>query len=758
MPEVVLAGCTPEPLMGYLKTLGVFRIVAEQADRSARLSWRGGAGLLHSTLDRDGVLKFFQKDYRPTPVITPWNGGSGFYRTWDNKARKFRNREAVDRVCFMRESKDACLEPYRRVLQQIDETLAAYSSPIDVPSMQDKDRKATLLLDESRGILEVDQDGLLPYLRANLPDEAIEWLDTVFLLQTDESRAAPLFISGGNDGNFDFSVTFIGSLQSVFTEADRGGNSLLSSLFSEGLVETSGGAAGHFSPGSLGGPNGGQGFEGEGAVNPWDFILMIEGALLLAGAVTRRLGVQTGDRAAFPFCVSPVAAGFGSAASIDETSDGCRTELWLPLWLQAATLPELRSLFSEGRAQFGRRQARTAVEFALATCLLGVSRGIDSFARFGFLRRSGKMFLAAPLGRIAVAPRPRARLLNDPPLTDWIARLRSACRDKEKTPARYQAALRQIDQSLFAFTTRSGTTESADCAPLLEVLRTLGRAEQTLAGGLAFCKDKYLRPLQGLSSQWLQQANDDSPEFRLAASLAGISPALKIGPLRVYLEQVEMKGPYANWSPGSTSAVWSNRPLASNLAAVFQRRQLEAYRAGAEGVPLGSPYPARLSDVVAFLNEEIDNEKLNDLLWALVGLDWSKPESPEGLADTNEVPFEFGVARLLVEKQSFSAHDNRWILARGAGSATVPDPEVFHALSSGRPDAVEQCVDRAALRLKSSGLLVIGYRNRLRSGKPLEIQSPIPGDRLLASMLFPLSDREVITIANCVLYPPETEE
>ena len=40
MNTIVLAGCTPEPLMSYLKAIGVFRLVSEQADASARGCWR----------------------------------------------------------------------------------------------------------------------------------------------------------------------------------------------------------------------------------------------------------------------------------------------------------------------------------------------------------------------------------------------------------------------------------------------------------------------------------------------------------------------------------------------------------------------------------------------------------------------------------------------------------------------------------------------------------------------------------------------
>ena len=35
-----LRGCTPEPLGNYLKGLGVFRLIAEQADPQARAWWK----------------------------------------------------------------------------------------------------------------------------------------------------------------------------------------------------------------------------------------------------------------------------------------------------------------------------------------------------------------------------------------------------------------------------------------------------------------------------------------------------------------------------------------------------------------------------------------------------------------------------------------------------------------------------------------------------------------------------------------------
>ena len=71
--EVELRGCTPDPLMAYLKALGIFRLVSEQKDSSARAWWQGDTFFLHSALDREGLADFFLNEYRPTPIASPWN-------------------------------------------------------------------------------------------------------------------------------------------------------------------------------------------------------------------------------------------------------------------------------------------------------------------------------------------------------------------------------------------------------------------------------------------------------------------------------------------------------------------------------------------------------------------------------------------------------------------------------------------------------------------------------------------------------------
>jgi len=76
--EVVLAGCTLEPMAAYLKAIAILRLVSEQAEPTARGYWRGRAFCLESEMDREGLERFFLEQYCPTPIVAPWNGGSGF--------------------------------------------------------------------------------------------------------------------------------------------------------------------------------------------------------------------------------------------------------------------------------------------------------------------------------------------------------------------------------------------------------------------------------------------------------------------------------------------------------------------------------------------------------------------------------------------------------------------------------------------------------------------------------------------------------
>src|SRR5262249_15802005 len=237
---------------------------------------------------------------------------------------------------------------------------------------------------------------LLIRCRSELSDDVVPWLDVCFVLGEKGPSFFPILGTGGNDGRLDFTNNFMQRLADVlpFAISDEPKQEakawLKAALFGDTLVSLAKAAVGQFNPGGIGGANGTQGkFEADSRVNPWDFVLMVEGSLLFAGSLARRMGAYSAGRAVFPFSVDSVAVGYGSATASEETTDGSRAELWLPLWQDGCIHAEVRHLFAEGRAQVGRRQAKNAVEFALAANLLGVSRGVYSFARYGFLKRNG---------------------------------------------------------------------------------------------------------------------------------------------------------------------------------------------------------------------------------------------------------------------------------------------------------------------------------------------------------------------------------
>jgi len=79
----VLKGCSPAPLANYLKALGILRLVGEQADTQARGWWEGERFCLLTKLSKGELETFFLEHYQPTPLVSPWNKGCGFFKASD---------------------------------------------------------------------------------------------------------------------------------------------------------------------------------------------------------------------------------------------------------------------------------------------------------------------------------------------------------------------------------------------------------------------------------------------------------------------------------------------------------------------------------------------------------------------------------------------------------------------------------------------------------------------------------------------------
>ncbi len=689
--ELILEGCAPTPLASYLKAIGVLRLVANQVDPEAIGWWSGDRFHLGSALDREELERFLLYDYQPTPIVAPWNGGSGFYPK-DKGARE----KGLDPIVF---SKCNRLELYRSILtlcQQVISNQGLTESPGDEIKLR-----------------------LFVELRGDFPDEALDWLDAAILLTSDDLKFPPLLGTGGNDGRLEFTANFMQRLMSIidpFTgdPSPEATGWLGASLFGYARFHMEKEGIGQFLPGAIGGPNSSSNARGGFVVNSWDYVLMLEGAVLFAAAATRRLGGSGSATLAYPFTVRPTGSGSGTTTVGDDTSS--RAEIWMPLWSRPMGIGELRALLAEGRATVGRRSTQDGLDFARATAALGVDRGVDAFERYAFFQRSGKAYLATPLTRVPVRRNPAMDLVNDLDRRQWLSRFRGMARSKD-VPARLGRVVRRLEDALFDL--------ARDGSPLRvqTVLAALGKAQSYLATSPKH-QDK-INPVPRLGGRWLAAADDRSHELRLAAALSGINPATL--PLRAHLAPVSPDPKKNEWVEGSRLVVWGEGDLERNLVATLERRLVEATRREMPDKPLGGWPPADLAAVTAFLAGETDDSRLDGLIAGLALVEQRRPEFLWRGIEPGAVP-----AALAMLAPIFASNEQlRRMGALDPGGRLPVPPGLVRRLISGQ---VNLALDGAARCARASGV------GSLPSGIDGE---GLNGRRLAASLLFPLNDRDL---------------
>lgn len=715
MPDLRLEGCRPEPLAHYLKALGILRLVSGQSDPEARGWWAEDVFWLRTKLTSEELEKFFLEHYRPTPVVAPWNGGSGFYYqeeklkekdpvTGKRKKTGVRNQPtAATRVVdAVANSTTGRLADYRKVVQHVRSILRSRN------------------YQEAPG--EEEKASLMRELRAELPDTAVNWLDAVFLLTDEKPKYPPLLGTGGNDGNTDFSSNFMQRLLDLIDgatgmQSNHASAWLQGALFSIPVKSLMKGAAiGQFDPAASGGTNAGPGFEVDSLINPWDFVLMIEGALVFAAAATKRLCLSGPGELSYPFTTRATPVGYGSSS---ENGDNPRGEIWLPLWSTPTRFMEVTSLFSEGKAQVGRRQASNGVDFARAVASLGTDRGVQMFHRYSFLQRNGKNFYATAIGRWIVQPRPEVDLLNE--LDRWLMQFRRAAAGTT-VAARMGAVLRYIERAIMEYCQAGGTLRMAN------ILIALGQAEAALARAQKFRQEYSLGPVPLLSPHWLVSADDSSVEFRLAASLASIG-------IRENMEPAEVTIVRVRWLDGDTHprVVWGYGSLTDNLIAVLSRRCLDAQRKERSGLPLRSWYPAVLSDIHEFIAGNVDEQRLEALLRGLTLINWSQVPVPsqEEATDSPPLPALYALLKL--------TH-----LPGPLGTVHLPyTPAILARAAAGQAGESSRLAVR---RFRGSGLISL---------VDVVTEAPTVTRRIAGAVLFPIAQRDVLRLAAQILKPSE---
>ena len=778
---LALNGCAPTPLASYLKALGVLRLISspanhvsgEAADPRARGWWEDERFNLRTTLNRDELLGFFLREYAPSPIIAPWNGGSGFYPK-DNKDGF--DPLAADEVAGRFGHLSSAIRTAARTVARL------------------------ALAERPEGEVKVE---LVAALRAELQDIALHWLDAALALSGDGLTYPQLLGTGGNDGRLDFTNNFVRRLVSRakppgLFDASTGKPSnaaetlLAGALFATPAPALSSAAVGQFAPGAAGGPNATTGYSSDSQVNPWDFVLMLEGAAAFAGAASRRHQTVTGFGASFPFTVRTVGAGWGGVEAADEND--ARAEFWAPLWTRPARFCEVDSLFGEGRAVLNGRTARDGLDLARAAGSLGVSRGFRAFERFGFLMRAGRTYLATPIGRRSAAPSPGAELVADLDAAGWLDRVRRVGRNDEE-PGSARRAVKLLEDALFGLVAEAGGSGEVEKA-----IVALGQ----IAGWLAVSpngRQTVGTPPPMLSSAWIQRADDHSAEFRIAAALAGIGLPTPQRPGHVENAEVDGGGSDAsstasdlhgtrkspadararsNVAPPmaahlapldeesffyrgrlSTRRAWSDvdappavvcgpGPLVSNMIAVLERRLVEAAIRGLEDKPLAGAAVARLADVAAFLSGDFDDARCAALL---AGLVWARPaqlRSTHAHDGSSAVPFAYAALKPVFTPDAA-------LQATGALSEStqmpVP-PGLVARLRAGGDSldgrATDSAVHTALARARASGLATPFDAPRSGSQRSLtesgRMGAGVAADRLAAALLIPVGDRALTAL------------
>ena len=770
LESLVLSGCAPTPLASYLKAIGVLRLISsdanhvrrQAADPKARGWWENERFHLTTTLHRDALSRFFLEEYAPSPIIGPWNGGSGFYPKDNKDGLGPLSLKVADRFI-----------PVARAIK-VASYIVARQELTQSPKGNDKIE-------------------FVAALRAELPDEALDWIDAALALSGDKLAYPQLLGTGGNDGRLDFTNNFMRRLVSkkqpsgIFDAtsgrpSDDAPSLLASALFDTSAKGLDSAAVGQFAPGAAGGPNATASYEGDGNVNPWDFVLMLEGAISFAGAATRRHQGAVESGASFPFTVRSVGAGWGGVEAADEND--ARAEFWAPLWQRPTRFREIDALLVEGRAVLNGRTARNGLDFARAVAGLGTSRGFSEFERYGFLMRAGKAYLATPVGRRPATPSLATRLVADLDAGEWLDRVRRAGRsDGESAVARN--AIKRFEDALFAMADMSSS-------PAMRIQRTLVALGEICKWLTVSRKGREAvgAPPPAMSADWIRMADDGSPEFRIAAALAGIGlppmerrnsattenrpenddaedggaenqevplarPRLAL-PMAAHFAPID-EGRFFDsrrsrgrrvWSDeASPAVVWGAGGLVSNMIAVLERRLVEGTIRGLEDKPLTGAVHARSADVGAFLSGDFDDTRCAALL---AGMIWVRPTylpmKTSADDDTLPAPVPFAYAAL---KPIFTPDQALRRIHALAETVRIPLPPGLVARLRIGGDSLDgratDAVVRAALaRARASGLpspFESGRAGGRRTGaEDSRIGAGLRPDRLAAALLIPIDD------------------
>lgn len=488
--------------------------------------------------------------------------------------------------------------------------------------------------------------------------------------------------------------------------------------------------------------NSGQNPFREGRLSPWAMALVCEGLAFLAGGASRRLGAQARALGAFPFVTHAAAPDVAGEAGRD------LAEFWAPLWDRPMTLPEARALFSRGRAEIRGRGVLTPSAFATAIVRRGVDAGISEFRRFvlgrttsantfeprfeGAFGLSAAPAVSGPSSNLGATPGSKAleRMLD---LVDRLPRDR-----KIGQRWRFVGLRGPIEKAMLELAA-APQDPAAACGLLDAVVAALDRVDRNRS-----FRERRVS-WEPLPLDWLPALFVTSPpvvEARLALAAVSGFPAKR--PLTLYRFGVEERyGRFEHPVSPPRSWVWRPGSLARVLSQVLLRRTLDWESGSDEEQPAREGFPATLAEVGLWLDGSVDEELVAQWLSRLALFDWRftlpSVRGALGRAGEETVPLSgalalFGIFHPLFDLRPLhrrNGSQNTDLLESDSGARTPAAARTLANLV--RVGQIEPAVRVAASRYAMAGA------PPAKAAVPWDIRDP---DRLLASILFPISDHE----------------
>lgn len=485
----------------------------------------------------------------------------------------------------------------------------------------------------------------------------------------------------------------------------------------------------------------------KGEVQPLAMALACEGIPYFSGGSSRQFGSRRQFKGAFPFVTDAM------APKGEDEVGRIEAEVWAPTWSQPMTEPELRSLFLRGRAELGGKGATSAAAFSVGVMDRGVDAGVAEFRRFSLLHTTSSQTFESRLADVVPASGTASDGATKRALQLVTKFYSSLPQDRKGDKrSRFFGLRGLLEQALVDFSvTRLSKTRTEQAWTLVdEITEVLFKIDQ----------NRTFRGLnvrfQLLPGEWaVGLFREDPPdrEARLALALSSLTGTPAAPQFIAHRIGVKMAGGLWEFPDSrAPTSVWSDVGLTENLCVMAEQRVMEVLHGTNPRPPFDAAIRVCLEDIHAWLSGEIDEERMRLWLDRFCVFDWNGEENSEA---ARKLQHNFSDIQPIIDGALglyalFRPLASDWLFRRilsenhariERASTCTPLSRVIAMLRYGDVNAAVE-VARAAYR--SVGVEFADFN--------VPFHEP-DLDRLLATLIVPVRDRQVLAVFRRWLTP-----